>query len=58
MQERNILKLIFFVRERVLSNLLQIDFVPTDDQVADCFTKALAGRQLENFKHNLNLARL
>jgi hypothetical protein len=47
-----------FVRERVLNNLLQIDFVPTGDQVADGFTKALAVRQLENFKHNLNLARL
>jgi histone deacetylase 1/2 len=47
-----------FVRERVLSNQLQIDFVPTGDQVADGFTKALAVRQLENFKHNLNLARL
>jgi hypothetical protein len=45
-----------FVRERVLSNQLQIDFVPTGDQVADGFTKALAVRPLENFKHNLNLA--
>jgi hypothetical protein len=47
-----------FVRERVLSNQLQIDFVPMGDQVADGFTKALVVRQLENFKHNLNLARL
>jgi hypothetical protein len=47
-----------FVREIVLNNLLQIDFVPTGDQVADGFTKALAVRQLENFKHNLNLTRL
>jgi hypothetical protein len=47
-----------FVRERVLSNQLQIDFVPTGDQVADGFTKGLAVRQLENFKHNLNLTRL
>jgi hypothetical protein len=28
-----------FVRERVLSNQLQIDFVPSGDQVADGFTK-------------------
>jgi hypothetical protein len=42
----------------VLSNQLQIDFVPTGDQVADGFTKGLAVRQLENFKHNLNLTRL
>jgi histone deacetylase 1/2 len=47
-----------FVRERVLNNQLQIDFVSTGDQVADGFTKALAVRPLENFKHNLNLARL
>jgi histone deacetylase 1/2 len=33
-----------FVRERVLSNQLQIDFVPTGDQVADAFTKGLAAR--------------
>ncbi|WVZ64164.1 hypothetical protein U9M48_013727 [Paspalum notatum var. saurae] len=38
-----------FVRERVTRNLLEI---------ADGCTKALTVRQLENFKHNLNLARL
>jgi hypothetical protein len=47
-----------FVRERVTRGLLQIDFVPTGDQVADGFTKAVTVRQLENFKHNLNLRRL
>jgi histone deacetylase 1/2 len=47
-----------FVRERVMRRLLQIDFVPTGDQVADGFTKAITVRQLENFKHNLNLRRL
>jgi hypothetical protein len=47
-----------FVRERVSRNLLKIDFVPTGDQVADGFTKALSVRQLENFKYNLNLGRL
>lgn len=47
-----------FVRERVSQKLLEIDFVPTGDQVADGFTKALHVRQLENFKHNLNLGRL
>jgi hypothetical protein len=44
-----------FVRERVMRNLLQIDFVPTGDQVADGFTKPITVRQLENFKYNLNL---
>jgi hypothetical protein len=47
-----------FVRERVMRRLLQIDFVPTGDQVADGFTKAITVRQLESFKHNLNLRRL
>jgi hypothetical protein len=47
-----------FVRERVLNNQLRIDSVPTSDQVANRFTKALPVLQLDNFKHNLNLARL
>jgi histone deacetylase 1/2 len=47
-----------FVRERVSNKLLRIDFIPTGDQVAYVFTKALTVRQLENFKHNLNLTRL
>lgn len=47
-----------FVRERVSRKLLEIDFVPTGDQVADGFTKALSVRQLENFKYNLNLGKL
>ena len=47
-----------FVRERVSKKLLDIDFVPSGDQIADGFTKALPTRQLENFKYNLNLARL
>jgi histone deacetylase 1/2 len=47
-----------FVRERVMKNLLQIDFISTGDQIADGFTKAISVRQLENFKHNLNLRQL
>ncbi|XP_071680966.1 uncharacterized protein [Lolium perenne] len=44
-----------FVRERVANKLLEIRFIPSQDQVADGFTKALPTRQLEEFKHNLNL---
>jgi hypothetical protein len=44
-----------FVREQVMRNLLQIDFVPTGDQIADGFTKPITVQQLENFKYNLNL---
>jgi hypothetical protein len=47
-----------FVCERVSRKLLEIYFAPSRDQVVDGFTKPLAVRQLENFKHNLNLARL
>lgn len=44
-----------FVRERVAQKLLDIRFIPTGDQVADGFTKPLQVRQLQAFKHNLNL---
>lgn len=47
-----------FVRERVSQKLLEIDFVPSSDQVADGFTKPLSTHLLENFKTNLNLKRL
>ena len=47
-----------FVRERVNNKLLQIDYVPSEDQVADGFTKALSVRKLENFKYHLNLGKL
>uniref|UniRef100_A0ACD5XWM9 Uncharacterized protein n=1 Tax=Avena sativa TaxID=4498 RepID=A0ACD5XWM9_AVESA len=44
-----------FVRERVANKQLEIRFIPSSDQVADGFTKALPARQFEEFKHNLNL---
>ena len=44
-----------FVRERVAKKLLDIRFIPTNDQVADGFTKALSWHKLEDFKSNLNL---
>lgn len=47
-----------FVRERVSRKLLEIDYVPSADQVADGFTKALPTQKLESFKHNLNLVLL
>jgi hypothetical protein len=47
-----------FIRERVAKGLLQIDFVPSNDQVADDFTKHLTVQLLENFKHNLNLTKV
>jgi hypothetical protein len=47
-----------FVRERVANKELDIRFVPSRDQVADGFTKALATRPFEEFKRNLNLRSL
>ena len=47
-----------FVRERVAQKLLDICHIASGDQVADGFTKALALRPLELFKHNLNLDKL
>jgi hypothetical protein len=47
-----------FVRERVSRKLLDIEFVPSGDQIEDGFKKALPTRQMENFKHNLNLIQL
>jgi hypothetical protein len=47
-----------FVRERVVKGLLQIDYVPSGDQVVDGFTKTLAVRDFENVKYNLNLEKM
>jgi hypothetical protein len=46
-----------FVRERVANNRLDIWFISSKDQVADGFTKALHVKDLDEFKHNLNLSR-
>jgi histone deacetylase 1/2 len=46
-----------FVRERVARRQLQIQFISTNDQVADGFTKALAIQKYEEFKNNLNLVK-
>jgi hypothetical protein len=45
----------YFIRERVAQKLLDIRFISTHDQVADGLTKALASRELEKFKRNLNV---
>jgi hypothetical protein len=44
-----------FVRERVTRKQLVVRFLPTKDQVADGFTKALPHVKFEEFKNNLNL---
>ena len=47
-----------FVRERVANKLLNVRFIPTGDQVADGFTTPDSLRQLDAFRHNLNLDKL
>ena len=44
-------------RERVVNKELQIQFIASEDQIADGFTKSLAARKFEEFRHNLNLQR-
>ena len=44
-----------FVRERVAEKKLDIRFIPSKDQVADGFTKALPVTLFEEFKMNLNI---
>ena len=47
-----------FVRERVAQKQLQVRLIPSKDQLADGFTKALPIHKFEEFKHNLNLQQL
>jgi hypothetical protein len=47
-----------FVRERVLSGEVELRHVPTDQQVADIFTKALGLDKLRQFSGALGLRHL
>jgi hypothetical protein len=47
-----------FVRERVARKLLEVRLIPTQDQIADGFTKALTMKKLASFRDNLNLCKL
>jgi hypothetical protein len=44
-----------FVRERVVRKQLRVWLIPSRDQLADGFTKALPVHKFEEFKYNLNL---
>ena len=54
MLELSIQKWIITLSKRVSRKLLEIEFVPTGDQIADGFTKLLSVWLLENFNVNLN----
>jgi hypothetical protein len=47
-----------FVCERVAQGLLRIDYVSTRDHIADGFTEGLWVQSFENFKYNLNHAKV
>jgi hypothetical protein len=44
-----------FVRDQVVKRLLDVRFIPTQDQLADGFTKALSQQRLHELRCNLNL---
>ena len=44
-----------FVRERIASDVLDVRFILTNDQLADVFTKPATRQMLERFRSNLNL---
>jgi histone deacetylase 1/2 len=45
----------YFVRERVAQRLLYIQWIHTEDQLADVFTKPIVAAKMEKFRTNLNL---
>jgi histone deacetylase 1/2 len=45
----------YFVRERVAQKLLQIRYIPSNDQLVDGFTKPIAAPKFVQFRSNLNL---
>jgi histone deacetylase 1/2 len=44
-----------FIREKIASGQLSLEYVPTDEQVADIFTKRLSLKKLEYIKNKLQL---
>jgi len=44
-----------FVREQVAAKQLDIRFINSGDQIADCFAKARPLHKLKEFRSNLNL---
>jgi hypothetical protein len=47
-----------FVKERVVRKQLHIQFISSDDQLGDGFTKTLPAAKLKKFRYNLNIGRL
>ena len=45
-----------FVREIIANNILSISYCPTDEMIADIFTKALSRFKFEKFRTLLGIA--
>lgn len=46
---------VHFVRDQVTKGALDVRYVPSCDQTADCFTKALSQTQIKYFREKLGL---
>lgn len=46
-----------FIREKFTGGFFELNYVPTDDQIADIFTKALSRVKFEKFRSLMNLCR-
>ena len=44
-----------FIRDHVLNNVVELEFVPTEDQLADIFTKPLSQDRFEKIRGELGL---
>ncbi|KAK6151891.1 hypothetical protein DH2020_014526 [Rehmannia glutinosa] len=44
-----------FIREKVLHNLIRVQYVPSLDQIADLFTKPLSGQFFTRLRNKLNI---
>lgn len=51
----NTLKYIFIFERNSSTKLLDIQFIHSEDQLADGFTKLVAGANIYKFRNNLNL---
>ena len=46
---------VHFIREKVEAKQIEVRFVPTEEQVADVFTKLLAASKFELLRHKLTI---
>lgn len=46
---------LYFIRDQVLAGTLDVGYIPSQSQVADCFTKALASPQFAFYRSKLGL---